>query len=303
MESKVDRAVPEFAAGISKRGVEEEYDQGSSKRSNIQSLTGRFILKNLENTRRSLGLRYMHDPLTWRLYDTCGVHHVSTKKEMDIFMLASEDCKSAGRLGNKPDLDTMSINDLYNNFKIVEQELVHEDLKQIHEDDLEEMDLKWQLALLSMRAKRGPKNQDSRNMYQDSSRRTVNVEKTPPKAIVAMVAINGDGFDRSFMADDEVPTNMALMAFSNSETESKNASEDIPNELKEYPDAPLVKDRVLDNKDCSVESLVIVKKKTVVPTIAKVEFARPKQQEKPVRKPVKYAEMYRSQGPSGNHRN
>nr|GEZ00482.1 ribonuclease H-like domain-containing protein [Tanacetum cinerariifolium] len=33
-------------------------------------------------------------------------------------------------------------------------QLVHEDLEQIHEDDLEEMDLKRQLALLSMRAKR-----------------------------------------------------------------------------------------------------------------------------------------------------
>ncbi|GKA42024.1 putative ribonuclease H-like domain-containing protein [Tanacetum coccineum] len=126
---------------------------------------------------------------------------------------------------NKPDLDTMSFDDLYNNFKIVEQEvkrtvttssssgsqnmafvsspgstnevdtaniqvsttttpvstasthdntanlsdatvyvflanqpngsqLVHEDLEQIHEDDLEEIDLKWQLALLSMRARR-----------------------------------------------------------------------------------------------------------------------------------------------------
>ncbi|GJS22779.1 hypothetical protein Tco_0451411, partial [Tanacetum coccineum] len=32
-------------------------------------------------------------------------------------------------------------------------QLVHEDLKQIHEDDLEEMDLKWQLALLSMRTR------------------------------------------------------------------------------------------------------------------------------------------------------
>ncbi|GJR89901.1 putative ribonuclease H-like domain-containing protein [Tanacetum coccineum] len=123
------------------------------------------------------------------------------------------------------DLDTMSFDDLYNNFKIVEQEvkrtvtsssnsssqnmafvsspsstndvntanvqvstattpvstastadnianlsdatvyaflanqpngsqLVHEDLEQIHEDDLEEMDLKWQLALLSMRARK-----------------------------------------------------------------------------------------------------------------------------------------------------
>nr|GEU77981.1 hypothetical protein [Tanacetum cinerariifolium] len=71
------------------------------------------------------------------------------------------------------------------------------------------------------------------------------------------------------------------------ETESKNASEDIPNELKEYHDAHLVKDMVLDNKDCLVESPVVVEKKIVVPTIAKVEVVRPKQQEKPVRKTVR----------------
>nr|GFA26807.1 hypothetical protein [Tanacetum cinerariifolium] len=33
-------------------------------------------------------------------------------------------------------------------------QLVHENLEQIHEDDLEEMDLKSQLALLSIRAQR-----------------------------------------------------------------------------------------------------------------------------------------------------
>ncbi|GJZ88944.1 hypothetical protein Tco_0660726 [Tanacetum coccineum] len=126
---------------------------------------------------------------------------------------------------NKPDLGSISFDDLYNNFKIVEQEVkrsvtsssnsnsqnvafvstpsstndvntsnvlvntassslstasstdntarlsdatiyaflanqpngsqvVHEDLEQIHEDDLEEMDLKWQLALLSMKARK-----------------------------------------------------------------------------------------------------------------------------------------------------
>ncbi|GJZ30681.1 ribonuclease H-like domain-containing protein [Tanacetum coccineum] len=33
-------------------------------------------------------------------------------------------------------------------------QLVHEDIEQIHEDDLEEIDLKWQLTLLSMRARR-----------------------------------------------------------------------------------------------------------------------------------------------------
>nr|GFA97496.1 hypothetical protein [Tanacetum cinerariifolium] len=28
---------------------------------------------------------FMHDPLDWKLYDTCGVHHVSTKKSRDIY--------------------------------------------------------------------------------------------------------------------------------------------------------------------------------------------------------------------------
>ncbi|GJY34171.1 hypothetical protein Tco_0418640 [Tanacetum coccineum] len=78
-------------------------------------------------------------------------------------------------------------------------QLINEDLEQIHEDDLEEMDLKWQLALLSMRARRGPRNQankhrsqENSNMNQDSSRRTVNVEETSSKA---MVAIDGASFD------------------------------------------------------------------------------------------------------------
>ncbi|GJU87844.1 putative ribonuclease H-like domain-containing protein [Tanacetum coccineum] len=205
---------------------------------------------------------------------------------------------------NKPDLDTISFDDLYNNFKIVEQEVKGtansssslssqnmtfmsspsstnevntaykvntaniqvipastqvsttstQDLEQIHEDDLEEMDLKWQLALLSMRTRRffqksgrkitingsdtagydkskvecfnchklrhfarecrGSRKQDSRNWNQDISKRTINVEDTSCKA---MLAIDGAGLDWSYMEDDEVPTNMALMAFSDSE--------------------------------------------------------------------------------------
>ncbi|GJT97741.1 hypothetical protein Tco_1093259 [Tanacetum coccineum] len=93
-------------------------------------------------------------------------------------------------------------------------QLVYKYIEQFHEDDLEEIDLKWQLALLSMRTRRGPRNQDSRNKNQDSSRRIVNMEETSSKA---MVAIDGAGFDWSYMADDEVPTNMALIAFSDSE--------------------------------------------------------------------------------------
>ncbi|GJV74991.1 putative ribonuclease H-like domain-containing protein [Tanacetum coccineum] len=75
---------------------------------------------------------------------------------------------------------------------------------------------------------------------------------------------------------------------------SKNVSEDTSNEVRESPDAPMVEKLVSDDK---------LEKKTIFPTLAKIEFVRLKQQEKPVRKPVKYAEMYRSQSPGGNQRN
>ncbi|GJS88334.1 hypothetical protein Tco_0770970 [Tanacetum coccineum] len=56
----------------------------------------------------------------------------------------------------------------------------------------------------------------------------------------------------------------------------------------------LVKELVSDDK---------LEKKTIFPTVSKIEFVRPKQQEKPVKKLVKYAEMYMSQSPRGNQRN
>ncbi|GJS11437.1 hypothetical protein Tco_0368233 [Tanacetum coccineum] len=144
---------------------------------------------------------------------------------------------------------------------------------------------------------RGPRNQDSKNRNQDSSRRTVNVKEPSSKA---MVAIDGPGFDWSYMADDEVPTNMALIAFSDSEPEfkgygpkpSKSVSEDISNEVRESLDAPLVEELVLDDK---------LEKKNVSPTVAKIEFVRLKQQEKPVRKPADCNYHQRDRVVSGNN--
>nr|GEW42658.1 hypothetical protein [Tanacetum cinerariifolium] len=81
-------------------------------------------------------------------------------------------------------------------------QLVYEHLEQIYEDDLEEIDLKWEC--------RSPRSQESRPRNQDIVRKTVIVEDTSSKAIVA---IDGAGFDWSYMADNEVPTNMDLMAF------------------------------------------------------------------------------------------
>ncbi|GKA84192.1 reverse transcriptase domain-containing protein, partial [Tanacetum coccineum] len=72
---------------------------------------------------------------------------------------------------------------------------------------------------------------------------------------------------------------------------SKSASEDISNEVMKSNDAPLVEKLVSDDKS---------EKKTIFPTVAKIEFAKSKQ---PVRKPIKYVEMYRSQKPRVNQRN
>nr|GEX90261.1 integrase, catalytic region, zinc finger, CCHC-type, peptidase aspartic, catalytic [Tanacetum cinerariifolium] len=90
-------------------------------------------------------------------------------------------------------------------------QLVHDDLEQIHEDDLEEIDLKWQLALL-----RSAEVQEIKKVGQGikTAQERLIVEDTSSKA---MVAIDEAGFDWSYIVDDEVPTNMALMAFSNSE--------------------------------------------------------------------------------------
>ncbi|GJX59699.1 putative ribonuclease H-like domain-containing protein, partial [Tanacetum coccineum] len=72
---------------------------------------------------------------------------------------------------------------------------------------------------------------------------------------------------------------------------SKSVSEDTSNEVRESPDASLVEELVSNDK---------LEKKTVFPTVAKINFVRPQQQ---VKKPVKYAEIYMSQTPRGNQRN
>ncbi|GJR06646.1 putative ribonuclease H-like domain-containing protein [Tanacetum coccineum] len=118
-------------------------------------------------------------------------------------------------------------------------QLVHEDLEQLHDDDLEEMDLKWNMSLLSMRARKFY-HRTGRKIIIDGSN-TAGFDKSKLikgvrlKMLIdkgAMCAIDGAGFDWSDMAEEEIQVNMALMAFSDSEvTNDKSCSKSC---LKNY---------------------------------------------------------------------
>ncbi|GJZ59963.1 hypothetical protein Tco_0615779 [Tanacetum coccineum] len=126
------------------------------------------------------------------------VGHEATKKTQKTLLksLPSEWNTHVVVWRNKPDLDTMSFDDLYNNFKIIEQESVSTVTS-------------WD-TLLGSAEDLGIKITGADQTH----KRTINVEEISSKA---MLAIDGAGFDWSFMADEEVPTDMALMAFSDSE--------------------------------------------------------------------------------------
>ncbi|GJY13524.1 ribonuclease H-like domain-containing protein [Tanacetum coccineum] len=134
----------------------------------------------------------------------------------------------------------------------------NEDLEQIDTDDLEEMDLKWQVAMLTMRVKRfinkrgrnlkfngketvcfdktkvecynchirgyfsrecrAPRNQGNRNG--DNPRRVVTVENFANALVIA----DGIGYDWSYQAK-KGPTDFALMAYSSSSSSSSSDTE------------------------------------------------------------------------------
>ncbi|GJU71455.1 putative ribonuclease H-like domain-containing protein [Tanacetum coccineum] len=190
---------------------------------------------------------------------------------------------------NKPDLDTLSMDDLYNNLKIYETEVKGSSSSNqnsqnvafvssnnsgssnqaygsnsantdsmsdvIDADDLEEMDLKWQMAMLTMRARRflnktgrkinangsetigfnkskvecynchkkGHFARECRapreNRNREPVRRNVTVETTETKALVAQ---DGLGYDWSDQAK-KGPTNFALMAYTSSGSSSSDS--------------------------------------------------------------------------------
>nr|GEX59770.1 hypothetical protein [Tanacetum cinerariifolium] len=265
---------------------------------------------------------------------------------------------------NKADLDTISIDDLYNNLKVYEPkvkgmsslssintghevstastqvnatysinidnlsddvicsffvsqpnipQLVYKDLEQIYPDDMKEMDLRWQMSMLTMRARRflkkigrklsingndiigfdksnvecynfhrrghfarecrALKNQD--NKHKESSRMSVPVETS---TTTSLVSCDGLGrYDWSCQAKEG--PNYALIAFAPSSSNSESSKEE-PKVVRKNDDALIIEEWVSDNEKEDV-SQPKIEKKTVRPSIVKTEFVKSKQQTTP----------------------
>nr|GFA26329.1 hypothetical protein [Tanacetum cinerariifolium] len=167
-----------------------------------------------------------------------------------------------------PNVDSLSNAVIYSFFasQSLSPQLDDEDLKQIDADDLEEMDLKWQMAMLTIRARkflqktgrnlgvngptsmgfdmakvecynchrkchfarecRSPKD-SRRTAVVEPQRRSVPVETSTSNALVSQCDGTGS-YDWSYQAEEE-PTNFTLMDFSSS---SSNLSSDCETGLE-----------------------------------------------------------------------
>ncbi|GJV10361.1 hypothetical protein Tco_1351902 [Tanacetum coccineum] len=88
------------------------------------------------------------------------------------------------------------------------------------------------------------------------------------------------------------------------ENSAEKSSEEVSKEVRKCNDAIIIEDWVSDSEEKNV-SQTKTEKKTVKPSIAKIEFVKPKKQEKTARKIVKQGEHHRqnTHRPRGNQRN
>nr|GEY21064.1 putative ribonuclease H-like domain-containing protein [Tanacetum cinerariifolium] len=157
------------------------------------------------------------------------------------------------------DNDIYSTVDACPNAQSTSPQLDNKDLKQIDVDDLEEMDLRWQMAMQTMKAKRkghfsrecrSPKD-TRRTVATEPQRRHVPVETSTSNALVSQC----DGirsYDWSYQAEEE-PANFALIAIPSSsfaydnELSPAKPAQDISHATR--PMAPIIEDWVSDSED------------------------------------------------------
>nr|GEX90119.1 hypothetical protein [Tanacetum cinerariifolium] len=149
-----------------------------------------------------------------------------------------------------PNIDSLSNAVIFSFFasQSTSPQLDNEDLKQIDVDDLEEVDLRWQMAMLTMRARR---------FLQMTGRNLV--ETSTSNALVSQC--DGiESYDWSYQAEEE-PANFDLMAISSSSaSDNETAHSAFTVQLSpakpaqdmshvNRPRAPIIEDWVSDSED------------------------------------------------------
>nr|GEV58609.1 ribonuclease H-like domain-containing protein [Tanacetum cinerariifolium] len=245
---------------------------------------------------------------------------------------------------NKLEVETLSMDDLYNNLEIYEPELsddvicafltsqpnssqlVNKDLEQIYPDNLEEIYLKWKMAMLTMRERRflkktskkltvkgnkiigfdksnvkcynchkrghfaskcrAPRHQD--NKQKESTKRNVHVEIPASTALVSCDGLGG--YDWSDQVEEEEFENKHIISEHNVKKSVVKTSE-----AKTSADKPKVVKKNfgppnikdwISDSEEEAESKPKIKKNTIKSNFAKIEFVKSKEQVKSPRKTI-----------------
>ncbi|GJZ43645.1 hypothetical protein Tco_0590900 [Tanacetum coccineum] len=163
----------------------------------------------------------------------------------------------------------------------------------MHPDDLEEMDVKVQWLCYTNEGKEILKYTDRKSFGECYNAFPPPYTRNfmPPKP------------DFSFFGLEEFTSEPIVIKHVVENNEAK-ASEAKSKAVRKNNGAPIIKDWVSDSDEENV-SQTKTEKKTVKPSIAKIEFVKPKKQEKTARKIVKQVEKHRQNTHSlrGNQRN
>ncbi|GKF87452.1 hypothetical protein Tco_0258329, partial [Tanacetum coccineum] len=105
-------------------------------------------------------------------------------------------------------------------------------LEQINNDDMEEMDLKWQLVLINQKWNVSIAIEDDILLESVEHPRTKGIGATMVEMDKALIVQDGIGYDWSLIAEEE-PTNFAFMAFTSSNSSSDSEVQSCSAKCKE----------------------------------------------------------------------
>ncbi|GKA19668.1 ribonuclease H-like domain-containing protein [Tanacetum coccineum] len=138
--SQYDDAKTMFAS------IETQFGVHQAQSNRLQKIVSRLAILGVVITQEDLNSKFLRSlPPEWNTH----VKYVGTSTDAQnlAFMTALSTSSTNDVNTAKPAYEVSTVSPNVNTTS-------HQDLEQIHEDDLEAMDLKWQLSLLSIRAKR-----------------------------------------------------------------------------------------------------------------------------------------------------